>query len=83
MIERIVSGGQRGIDRAALDFALERIIAHLGEANVKVFYVKTPVEFGVLGDESACRRDETRRPRASQHRPLGPSIVPSAVRTPP
>ncbi len=29
----------------------ERLFARLREANVKVFYVKTPVEFGVLGDE--------------------------------
>jgi hypothetical protein len=30
MIERIVSGGQTGVDRAALDFAIRRGIAHGG-----------------------------------------------------
>jgi len=29
----------------------ECLFARLREANVKVFYVKTPVEFGVLGEE--------------------------------
>lgn len=30
MVEKIISGGQTGVDRAALDFALERRIAHGG-----------------------------------------------------
>lgn len=31
----------------------ERLLAALAAAGVKVFYVKTPVEFGVLGEEES------------------------------
>jgi len=62
-IQRIISGGQTGVDRAALDFAITRKIAHGGwcPAGRRAADGVLDARYQLQETESSCYRQRTKR----------------------